>query len=61
MAVPKRRQSRHRSGNRSHHLKLTPAQLVPCKKCSAKILPHHVCWSCGWYRDKRQMIVIETS
>ena len=53
MAVPKRRVSRARRGNRRLHLKLEVAQLVRCTTCGAKIKPHHLCSACGHYRGKQ--------
>ena len=56
MAVPKRRQSKHRRNNRRSHDALKRIQLVRCSNCSAAIKPHHICANCGYYRG-RQMIV----
>lgn len=53
MAVPKRRTSRARRGNRRLHLKIEAVQLVKCTNCGTKIRPHHVCSSCGFYRGKQ--------
>ena len=53
MAVPKRRISRHRRGNKRAHQKLTAAALVRCTNCGATIRPHVVCGSCGYYRGKQ--------
>ncbi|MGA1607246.1 MAG: 50S ribosomal protein L32, partial [Planctomycetota bacterium] len=53
MAVPKRRTSRARRGNRRLHLKIESASLVKCSNCSTKIRPHTVCSACGHYRGKQ--------
>ncbi len=53
MAVPKRRVSRSRRGNRRIQQALERAQLTRCSNCGASIRPHHVCASCGHYRGKQ--------
>lgn len=57
-ALPKQRISRHRQGNRRRHHWVTVPNLVSCKSCGEKKLPHHVCPSCGYYRG-RQVIEIQ--
>lgn len=58
-ALPKRKTARARKGKRrSHHSVVAPA-LVPCPKCSAMRLPHHVCPTCGSY-DGREVVEIKT-
>jgi large subunit ribosomal protein L32 len=49
-AVPKRRISKARRGNRRSHLALKAPQLVACSECGAPKRPHHVCMACGTYR-----------
>lgn len=57
MAVPKRRTSKARRDRRRGHDALSrPARSV-CPQCKASKLPHRVCPSCGFYRDRT---VIET-
>ncbi|MGH0034360.1 MAG: 50S ribosomal protein L32 [Myxococcota bacterium] len=52
MAVPKSRTSKAKKNKRrSHDGLLAPAQST-CPQCSAPKLPHRVCGSCGWYRDR---------
>ncbi len=50
MALPKRKSSKARQGNRRSHLR--PPTLVPCPQCHSLKLPHHVCPSCGSYRGR---------
>ena len=49
-AVPKRKISSMRRGNRRshHHIALPP--LVRCQQCRAKKPRHRVCLNCGTYR-----------
>lgn len=36
---------------RSHHALGVP-NLKPCPKCGAYILPHRVCYECGFYKGR---------
>ena len=57
MAVPKGKTSRaKRDKRRSHDALATPAH-SKCSQCGAPRIPHRVCGSCGFYRDRT---VIET-
>lgn len=58
MGVPKRRVSKRRARmRRAHWLKIDPPVLVPCPRCHALTLPHHVCPECGYYKAKKVMEV----
>lgn len=50
MAVPKKKLSKTRRGNRRSHLALKKTNLTNCPKCNEKVLPHHVCDTCGTYK-----------
>lgn len=54
MAVPKKRTSKRRKGNRrAHdHLKATAASMI-CPNCGELKLMHHVCGNCGYYRGEQ--------
>lgn len=53
MATPKRRTtSSKRDMRRANHDKITAPNVVPCPNCSAAILPHRVCPSCGYYKGR---------
>ena len=61
MAVPKRRVSPARRGNRRSHHHIKPRQNAYCNRCGEAILAHTVCWSCGWSNTQgRELVVIET-
>jgi len=49
-AVPKRKLSRRRRGNRRSHQGLSPVGLVECPQCHELRPPHRVCPHCGTYR-----------
>lgn len=53
MAVPKRRlTSSRRDMRRANHDKVTAPNVVPCSNCSAPMISHRVCPSCGHYNGK---------
>ena len=52
MAVPKKKTSRSRRNNRRSHHALAVTRPVECPNCGESKLPHHVCLSCGQYRDR---------
>lgn len=54
MAVPKRRRtSSRRDMRRAQHDKIEAPNLIPCPNCSAPVVPHRVCPSCGQYKGKQ--------
>ena len=58
MAVPKKRITKRRQGNRrsQKHGKITTIlQLSTCSNCSAKTFAHTVCNHCGFYKGKKIM------
>lgn len=52
MAVQQRRVTHSRKGMRRSHHHLEEPTLVVCKQCGKKNLPHRVCKSCGYYKNK---------
>lgn len=58
MAVPKRRMSRSRQGNRRSHHHKKPLQIQYCAQCNEPILPHRVCPNCGHYQG-REVVEME--
>lgn len=52
MAVPKRKTSRSRRGNRRSHDALRIPNLSTCPQCTEPKLPHRICPQCGTYRGK---------
>jgi large subunit ribosomal protein L32 len=54
VAVPKRRRtSSRRDMRRSQHDKVEAPNLIPCPNCSAPIVPHRACGSCGQYKGQQ--------
>ncbi|WP_154028121.1 50S ribosomal protein L32 [Olsenella uli] len=59
MAVPKQKKGRGAThSRRSANSKLATPSRSTCPQCGAVKLPHRVCPSCGYYKD-RQVIVTE--
>jgi len=55
MAVPKKRQTRHRRDLRRHSsaYRIFAAHTVKCTNCGAASLAHRVCGECGHYNGKQ--------
>lgn len=55
MAVPKRRITKRRQGERRNdkHGKVVTTQRAICSNCGNKVMPHSVCGYCGFYKGKK--------
>ncbi|MBC7288115.1 MAG: 50S ribosomal protein L32 [Armatimonadetes bacterium] len=49
MALPKRRHSKARTGNRRSWWKARRLPLAVCAYCQAVVLAHNACPECGYY------------
>jgi large subunit ribosomal protein L32 len=52
MAVPKRKVSPHRRGNRRSHDALKVEAFHECSNCGELKRPHHLCVGCGHYNGR---------
>ncbi|MFA7116645.1 MAG: 50S ribosomal protein L32 [Bacteroidales bacterium] len=52
MAHPKHRISKQRRNKRRTHNAIGTPTLVTCSNCGAKVMYHHVCPECGFYRGR---------
>lgn len=52
MAVPKKKTSQSRKGQRRAHDALKPSSHAECQNCGEIVRPHHICQSCGHYNGK---------
>lgn len=52
MAVPKRKVSPHRRGNRRGHHSLTADAFHECNNCGELKRPHNMCIACGHYNGR---------
>jgi large subunit ribosomal protein L32 len=58
MAVPKKRLTKRRIGNRRSqgHGKTVVAQVAKCSNCGYHVKPHAVCSMCGFYKGKKILV-----
>ena len=59
MAVPKRKVSPHRRGNRRSHNSLKVEAHHECSNCGELKRPHHVCASCGHYAEREVIALVD--
>lgn len=57
MGVPKRRVSKMRLRTRKASHRLKAPQLSACPQCGARVRPHRVCPSCGYYKGRQVVSV----
>lgn len=53
VAVPFHKTPKTRTRNRRSHWKLQKPLLIPCSHCGELVVPHRVCPSCGYYKDRK--------
>ncbi|USN88080.1 MAG: 50S ribosomal protein L32 [Candidatus Nomurabacteria bacterium] len=51
MVIRMRHTRSHTANRRSHHALKAP-NLATCKNCGDMHRPHHMCLSCGFYKDR---------
>lgn len=59
MAVPMKKVTRSKRGMRRSHDALKNAAFAECDNCGELKRPHHVCSSCGHYRDREVIAAVE--
>ncbi|MBQ8160588.1 MAG: 50S ribosomal protein L32 [Clostridia bacterium] len=59
MALPKGKISKARKHSRRANWKLEAPTLVECPRCHSKMLAHHVCKTCGYYKGKQVVYIDE--
>lgn len=52
MAVPKHKTSKSKRDKRRTHQKVDALNLSACSQCGEAKLPHNVCPSCGYYKER---------
>lgn len=55
---PKSKLGRARTHHRRANWKLEAPNLSECPRCHQKVLSHHVCGNCGYYKG-RQVLKVE--
>jgi large subunit ribosomal protein L32 len=53
MPVPKGKSSKSRRDRRSANQQAEVKSIVSCKNCKEPILPHRVCFDCGYYKGEK--------
>ncbi len=52
MAVPRNRSSNSKKNSRRAHHSKNPVSTQSCTNCGVLSLPHRMCVSCGFYKNK---------
>ncbi|MBU1182408.1 MAG: 50S ribosomal protein L32 [Pseudomonadota bacterium] len=52
MAVPKHKTSKSKRDKRRTHQKVDALNLSTCSQCGEAKIPHNVCPSCGYYKER---------
>jgi len=53
MALPKKKTTKSRQGNRRSHIAVTMPAIDYCPQCHSPKLAHHVCLICGTYAGRQ--------
>jgi large subunit ribosomal protein L32 len=59
MAVPKQKHTKSRRNKRRMHLFAKAPTLSLCPKCKKPVLPHTLCWNCGYYKGVEVIDVLK--
>lgn len=54
----RQRHTKSRVNRGRSHQALKFKALTPCRKCKTLIMPHMVCWSCGFYKGVEYVDVL---
>ena len=57
--VPKQRHTKSKRNKRRLHLFVKAPTLTKCQKCGKPILPHTICWNCGYYKGAEIIDVLK--
>ena len=59
MSVPKQRKTKSRRNQRRGNIFLRTPVLTVCPKCKKEVLPHAVCYNCGYYKGTEVIDVLK--
>lgn len=59
MAVPKRKQTSARRDRRRAHDRLVPTAICRCPQCNNVKQAHTVCKTCGFYRKREVLEILD--
>ena len=58
MAIPRSKHTRSRRNKGRMHIFLKQPALSVCPKCGKEVLPHILCWNCGYYKGREVIDVL---
>jgi large subunit ribosomal protein L32 len=58
MAVPRKKHTKSHRNNRRMNIFITPPSFSKCPKCGKIVLPHAICWNCGYYKGREVINVL---
>ena len=59
-ALPKKKSTRARIGNRQSSYVMKTPSVGRCSQCQSPVRPHHMCSSCGYYNGREVITKTET-
>jgi len=59
MAVPKQKKTKSRRNQRRSHIFIEQPSLTTCPKCGKPVLPHTICFNCGYYKGREVIDVMK--
>ena len=59
MGLPARHHSKSRRNKGRSHMALKTNELSKCPKCGFRILPHRICFNCGFYKGREVIDVLK--
>lgn len=59
MAVPKKKHTRGRRRSKLAHKSLVPTAVRDCPQCGSAKRPHRVCPTCGFYRQREVLKLLD--
>ena len=59
-ALPKKKRTRARIGNRQSSYVMKTVSVSTCPHCQNPVRPHHMCSSCGYYNGREVITKTET-
>lgn len=56
--VPVKHRTSSKVGRSRSHLALKKKSFVYCRRCNAQILPHQICFNCGYFKGRQVIDVL---
>lgn len=58
MGVPTQRHTKSKRNKRRMHIFINPPSLTKCSKCGKFVMPHTICWNCGFYKGQEVINIL---